>query len=208
MSELIATLHRTEQRLEVLTGGEINTVMDGQGRTFLLRRAQEQFRHSEVAAKAAILNVLPASIAVLDIQGIITSVNDAWRQFAAANALRPPGDGVGLNYLEICDTARGDDASVAREVGAGIRAVLGGAAQTFSPEYSCNSPTESRWFRLTVTPLTPDHRSGVVIMHLNVTPRRVSVNSGWAPPPCLQRTDRTASKPQVSPNVNMSDPDK
>jgi two-component system, cell cycle sensor histidine kinase and response regulator CckA len=55
---LIETLLATEQRLEELTGGEVDTVAGRDGRTFLLRRAQEQLRYSEAAKQAAILNEL------------------------------------------------------------------------------------------------------------------------------------------------------
>ena len=99
---------------------------DRDGRTFLLRRAQDQLRHSEAAKQAAILNALPAHIALLDTQGLIISVNEAWRRFASANVLQGPGYGIGLNYLEICDSARGDGSSEAHQVAEGIRSVLGG----------------------------------------------------------------------------------
>ena len=42
---LIKVLHDTGQRLEQLTAGEVDTVADHEGQTFLLRRAQEQLRH-------------------------------------------------------------------------------------------------------------------------------------------------------------------
>jgi PAS domain-containing protein len=58
-------------------------------------------RHSDAAKQAAILNALPAHIALLDTQGLIISVNEAWRRFAGANVLQRPGYGIGLNYLEI-----------------------------------------------------------------------------------------------------------
>ena len=47
VSALIARLHETEERLEELTAGEVDTVADGDGRIFLLRRAQEQIEISE-----------------------------------------------------------------------------------------------------------------------------------------------------------------
>jgi two-component system cell cycle sensor histidine kinase/response regulator CckA len=47
ISTLIATLHEVEQRLEELTAGEVDTVADHNGRTFMLGRAQEHQRHSE-----------------------------------------------------------------------------------------------------------------------------------------------------------------
>ena len=76
---LIETLHEVGQRLEELTAGEVDTVTNRDGRTVLLRRAQEHLRHNEAAKQAAILNALPAHIALLDSQGIIISVNEAWR---------------------------------------------------------------------------------------------------------------------------------
>ena len=174
ISVVIATLNRAEQRLVELTAGEIDSVADSEGRTFLLRRAQEQTRHSEAIRQAAILNALPAHIALLDNNGLIISVNESWRQFAVANVLRCPGYAVGVNYLEICDNARGECSAEARQVAEGIRAVLGGTEKSFSIEYPCHSITEQRWFLLMVTPLADDHPNGAVVMHLNITERRRS----------------------------------
>jgi len=172
VSALIATLLETGQRLEELTGGEVDTVADRDGRTFLLRHAQEQLRHSEAAKQTAILNALPAHIALLDTQGLIISVNETWRRFACADAIQGPGHRIGVNYLEICDSARGDGSSEAHQVAEGIRSVLGGRAKGFSIEYPCHSPTEQRWFLLTVTPLADDPPNGAVVMHLNITKRK------------------------------------
>ncbi len=88
ISSLIETLHRTEQRLEHLTAGQIDSVSDASGRTFLLRRAQEQLRQDESARQATILNALPAHIALLDAKGFIVSVNQSWRRFALENGSR------------------------------------------------------------------------------------------------------------------------
>ncbi len=175
ISALIQVLHRTEQRLEELTGGEVDTVADQGGRTLLLRRAQEQLRHSEAAKRAAILNALPAHIALLDAQGSVLAVNQAWRQFAGANALRGPEHGIGVDYLEVCERARGDDTAEAQQAAAGIRAVLDGSTMHFSMEYPCHSPTQQRWFLMTVTPLTAGPQAnGAVVMHLNITERKTA----------------------------------
>ncbi len=172
ISALIQPLHQTGQRLEELTAGEVDTVADSDGRPFVLRHAQEQLRVSETAKQAAILNALPAHIVLLDIQGRITTVNDAWRRFADANALQSPAYAIGMNYLEVCDRARGDGESEAHQAAAGIRSVLAGAQKSFSLEYPCHSPAEQRWFLMTVTPLTDDHPNGVVVMHLNIIERK------------------------------------
>lgn len=172
ISSLISTLQRAEQRLEDLTAGEVDVVLDSQGRTFLLRRAQHELRDIENAKQAAILSALPTHIALLDTQGTIVSVNEAWRGFSEANALRQPNYGVGLNYLAVCDAALGNGATEGRHAAAGIRAVLGGKRQQFSIEYACHSPQSKRWFLLTVTPLAGGNHSGAVVMHTNVTAQR------------------------------------
>lgn len=172
MAVLIATLYDTEQRLDQLTGGELDTVADSQGRTFLLRRAQDELRVSEARKQGAILNALPAHIALLDPQGIIVSVNEAWRRFANENVLQGPGYGVGVNYLETCDTANGTDPAEARLAAEGIRSVLNSGLRTFTLEYPCHSPAVQRWFLMTVTPLSEHHPNGAVVMHLDITERR------------------------------------
>lgn len=174
ISALIEALNRTEQRLDELTAGEVDSITDRHGRTFLLHRAQEQLREREAARQADILNALPAHIALLDVQGQISSVNEAWRQFARVNATHGPGYGVGVNYLSVCDKARGADSTEAREAAAGIRSVLRGEAKHFSLEYPCHSPTQQRFFLMTVTPLSDVRLDGAVVMHLDVTAERLN----------------------------------
>jgi diguanylate cyclase (GGDEF)-like protein/PAS domain S-box-containing protein len=88
-----------------------------------------------------------------------------------------PGYGIGLNYLEVCDGARGDGSSEAHQAAAGIRSVLSGGVKSFSIEYPCHSPTEQRWFLLMVKPLAGDRPNGAVVMHLDVTAERQTEES-------------------------------
>jgi len=129
--ELVETLYKAGQRLEQLTAGEVDSVLGRDGRTYLLQHAQDELRHSEAVKQAAILNALPAHIALLDTQGFIISVNEAWRRFASTNALQNPEYGIGLNYLETCESARGEAASEAHQVAEGIRSVLVARQSTF-----------------------------------------------------------------------------
>ena len=169
VAALISTLHETGQRLEELTAGEVDTVADREGRTFLLRHAQDHLRHREATKQAAILNALPAYIALLDAQGLIVSVNEAWRRFGAPTFVQGPGYAIGLNYFKICASVPAQAFPEAHRIAEGIRSVLDGAAGTFSIEYDCHLPTEKRWFLLTVTPLADDRNNGVVVMHVDVT---------------------------------------
>jgi two-component system, cell cycle sensor histidine kinase and response regulator CckA len=166
---LIELLLRTEKRLEQLTAGEVDSVSDSHGRTFLLRRAQDKLRRSDAMRQTAVLNALPAHIALLDSQGNVVSVNEAWRRFAGAHVLQGPGSAIGLNYLHTCNSAAAEGSVEARDVSAGIEAVLGGREPTFSVEYACESRGQPRWFLLTVTPLTAGRPGGAVVVHADIT---------------------------------------
>jgi diguanylate cyclase (GGDEF)-like protein len=174
IAALVEVLQETEQRLGELTGGEVDTVADRKGRTFILRPAQEALRHAEAARQAAILNALPAHIALLDAQGVIISVNEAWRVYANPSEPQDPGHATGCNYLAVCAGSQGDGPLLARKVAQGIRSVLAGTAGAFSIDYSSHSATEHRSLMLTVTPLSGDRPSGVVVMHVDVTAEKLT----------------------------------
>ncbi|HEU5070909.1 MAG TPA: PAS domain S-box protein [Verrucomicrobiae bacterium] len=180
VAALVRQLREAEQQLQELTGGHLDAVVGSGGQPYLLREAQERLRHSEAAQRhlaetqVAILNALPAHVALLDSQGFIVSVNDSWRRFAGANDLQGEQCGVGQNYLVICDVATGACADQAHEAAAGIRAVLSGQRRSFALDYPCHSPAEKRWFRLMVSPLHEHVPSGAVVMHINITERKLA----------------------------------
>jgi len=174
ISVVIKALRAADLRLEELTSGEVDTVSDREGRSFLLQHAQDQLRSAEAAKQAAILNALPAYIAVLDAAGRVLSVNEMWEREIAGNALRGPAYGVGVNYLEKCDTARGPDSIEARRAATGIRSVLSGKLTSFSMQYPSDLPTGRHWFLLTATPLATDLPRGAVIMHVDITDQKRS----------------------------------
>jgi diguanylate cyclase (GGDEF)-like protein/PAS domain S-box-containing protein len=172
ISVLIRALRETDLRLEELTAGQVDSVAGRDGESFLLRRAQHQLRYHDAAKQATILNALPAHIVLLDSQGLIVSVNDAWRRFASPNVLQDPGYDIGCDYLGICATARGDYADVAHQMADGIRSVLSSDVKRFSLEYACATPAEQLWFLLTVTPLSEGRPNGAVVMHLDITEQK------------------------------------
>lgn len=115
----------------------------------------------------ALLDALPAQIALLDAAGVILSVNEGWRRFADNNGNTDPSYGVGSNYLEHCVEGTCD-------VAAGIRAVLHGHRPRFQIEYPCHSADEERWFTLTATPIDEIgvQRGGAIVMHVDVSEQR------------------------------------
>jgi diguanylate cyclase (GGDEF)-like protein len=127
---------------------------------------------SDASFAIDILNSLSAHVAVVDSSGVIVTVNDAWKRFAATHRSVEPGAYVGANYLAVCDAAteRGD--SVAGKVGAAIRTVLCGRQDTFSLEYYCDSPDEKRWFVMRVTRLSHASPAAIVVAHEDITAQK------------------------------------
>lgn len=117
-----------------------------------VRRTEELFRD--------VLNSLPQQVAVVDREGVIRLVNDAWRH---------GGDGtdfVGASYLA---ATRADP--TARDIAESLEAVLAGRSSSFSTDYPCATPEGPRRFHMEVTPLQTglDGHGGAVVSHSDIT---------------------------------------
>ena len=119
-----------------------------------------------------ILDALQAHVCLLDQAGNILQVNNQWKQFALENGFKQANYGVGSNYVEICDNASGAFSEEARNVADLCRAVLAGSTASFELEYACHSPTEQKWFNLTVSRLNKRKSAGAVVIHTNITKRK------------------------------------
>jgi len=144
-----------------------------------VRDITERKRHQEAlrdaaATQSSILNALPAHIALLDKNGVILSVNDPWQEFAVANSLKGSNFGLGQNYFEVCDHAIGNWSEKAHEVSLGIHRVLDGETDVFTVEYPCHSPAVHRWFLLRVVPVREGRSQGAVVMHVDITDRKLA----------------------------------
>jgi two-component system CheB/CheR fusion protein len=118
----------------------------------------------------AILSSLNAHLAVLDKNGTIIAVNQAWNEFSRANGQENLKlTGVGTNYLNVLADSR--DSPEAPLVEKGIADVLSGSADSFTLEYPCDSPNAKRWYLLQVTPLRYPE-GGVVVSHMDITERK------------------------------------
>jgi PAS domain S-box-containing protein len=164
-----------EAHLRDLMGEGIDSVEMPGGGAILLQPAQGRVMESEAEAPRSIdlqktvLDALHAHIALIDDQGTIRFVNEAWRHFAEGNALQDPTYGVGQNYIELCERAQGECAEEAHQIGEGIRSVLRKELREFTLQYPCHSPTDKRWFRVRVFPLRDPDSTGAVILHVDVT---------------------------------------
>lgn len=80
-------------------------------------------------------------VALLDRDGVIVSVSDAWRAFAAANGGDPARTGPGMSYVDICAASGDQVASAIRDALAGHR------PGSLTVELPCHSPRTERTVR-------------------------------------------------------------
>ena len=140
--------------------------------TAIRNRIAEKLRHSEWL-KSAILNTLPAEIALLNQAGDIEAVNEPWLRFARENGA--PAEhliGVGANYVATCQKAVAAQSPYAAEALNGIQAVMNGAQPEFQLEYPCpRNQMDYRWFQLHAIPL-PQNTRGALVIHFDITARK------------------------------------
>lgn len=139
-------------------------------------RASRDELMSLLESRKALINSLPAHIALLDAEGTIIDVNDQWRRFGEENDYAGDDFGLGANYLRVCESANGDCSADAAKVAIGVRAVLAGEEDAFALEYPCHSPEQFRWFRVMANRLVPgkddNAHHGAVVVHFDITERK------------------------------------
>jgi PAS domain S-box-containing protein len=172
----VARLAAAESDLRALAGGELDAVLDSQGRTFLLQTAQENLLASEHQQRELaefhrlVFDALPAQVAILDSEGKIVAVNARWPSCEGGTQRLPLGE----NYLAICDRGKGLDAEWGYAAAEGIRRVLQRSVPDFTLEYPCHSPEAQRWFLLSASPLHADQPDGAILMHIDITARKLA----------------------------------
>ncbi len=118
----------------------------------------------------ALWEVFPAHVALLDRDGVVVSVNRAWRQFGLSNGANATA-GLGANYLQVCDRAAENGVREAAEAAVAVRRALAGEDSSAGVPYPCDSDTEARWFTMRATPV-PGRFSGALVVHTDVTAER------------------------------------
>jgi len=145
-----------------------------------MRQERDEKRQIERAQRrlaemnSAILSSLPAHVALLDGDGRIVSVNEAWRLGGTPHGLDDPDCQIGESYFDACKRAKGDHAADAAQVIEGLRAVLTGHRDAFALEFACHAGADKRWSRIMLTPVTRGGRGGAVVMILDVTDRKLA----------------------------------
>jgi PAS domain S-box-containing protein len=141
------------------------------------KHAEEQLRERELTLRqlalqqAAILDALPAHVAVLDRTGRILSVSRSWQDFATAAGIAS-GESVGDSYFTFC--AAECWGGVGLVIADGLSAVLAGRQTQFSIDHPCDQRGWRRWYRLMAAPLSTGQSAGAVVMHLDVTASKLA----------------------------------
>jgi CheY-like chemotaxis protein len=136
--------------------------------------SENEGRRQQGETQRAILDALPAHVALIDGAAKIVAVNGSWLRFGAANGLKGESGGVGENYLRAVekDLDLDENREFASAAAEGIRGVLAGELEAYTSEYPCRTPGAALWFRMIVTPIHKDRREGAVVMHLDITERK------------------------------------
>jgi signal transduction histidine kinase/CheY-like chemotaxis protein len=130
-------------------------------------------RESEERSRA-ILDALTAHITVVDRNGVILAINEAWERFGREHGVGSPHHtGVGANYLDACRKGAAGGNTEALDALIGLRSVLDGTREQFLMEYTIEWEGTQRWFLLNATPLKGS-REGAVIAHTEITERKLA----------------------------------
>ncbi len=147
-------------------------------------RLVEAERRDREAFVQSVLASLPAHTAVVDGEGVVTAVNDAWVRYWREHPahlfppahLSPPGPDptVGMHYVDVCAPSYAsvsEDADPSSTVAAGLRAVLDGERPSFTTDFALAERTGLRWFQAQIVPLRG--RPGAVVSHHDITDRKL-----------------------------------
>jgi PAS domain S-box-containing protein len=141
--------------------------------------AEEELKERELALRqladrqAAILDALPAHVALLDRDGKIVSVSRSWQDFASVCGLDVASP-LGHSYLDFCK--RDCWSEQAETIAEGVKAVLAGRLAQFSVDHPCDCGMRRgrRWYRLMLAPIAVGQQAGAVAMHLDVTASKLA----------------------------------
>ena len=129
------------------------------------RRAEDALRRSEQMLRG-LLDSSPARVALLDPDGTVCYVNEAWRRFGKKNGDTDPDRDLGSNYFDICENTLGDGAKM---IAAGLRSLLKGDRDSLDSTYARRLPGQNRWYRLVARPVPDVPGVGAMVMHIDIT---------------------------------------
>lgn len=155
------------QAAEVLARVRIHLKLQTLHKTLIAARKRAE-QDAEIFARETI-DSLTAQVCVLDEDGIVLSVNRAWREFADKRPPAPTHYGIGTSYIGVCQRAAKQGDVLAGEFARQLQAVLADVQDGFQLEYACPIRDETHWFEAHVSRFKDCYPIRVVIAHEDIT---------------------------------------
>ncbi|HYC37113.1 MAG TPA: ATP-binding protein [Usitatibacter sp.] len=127
----------------------------------------------EAATARAALDSITFGVAVLDRDGTIVTANRSWERFIDLNSPTLDAARTGGNYLALLRGMAASGNSFAKAGIAALQSVIRRELRLSSLEHELRVQGRVRWFLARATPLEGS-AGGVVVTHLDITPRVVS----------------------------------
>ncbi len=114
---------------------------------------------------------LPMPVAIVDVHGVIVSVNTAWRQMMTESGEWDVADPVGTYYFDICEEAAGPQKQLHADIEEAMQRVLQGGLNQFIHGYAVRHNGEERPYQIIIHALASP---GAVILHQDQGPATAS----------------------------------
>ncbi|MCF8254403.1 MAG: PAS domain S-box protein [Bacteroidia bacterium] len=165
--EILLRSHETLEEKVLERTEQLTSVIENLKENKLLLRKSEYFNKG-------ILNSLTSHIAVVNFEGEIIAVNEAWNKFALSNEIIFLNQtGVGANYYKACEQAIANGDTLAQTILTGLKEVMERKVEHFQIEYPCHSPKQERWFLMRVMKFESEDPM-IVISHTDITTRKLA----------------------------------
>jgi two-component system, NarL family, sensor kinase len=132
------------------------------------RAAQQEVEEARRFLQGS-LDAMSAEIALIDHDGVIVAVNEAWRRSIAKMGRQFPRHGVGTTYAEVCAAVSPafDEMAIAR----GLRELTAGRIRRYSRAFALNGDESEalRWIQLRITQFEHGGGTYFVATHEDVT---------------------------------------
>ena len=134
------------------------------------RKEVERIAQEQTGLIQSILNSIPAQTVIMDFNGGILGVNDAWRTFWWIDRARPEPTWTSMNYFAVVgEDSDPSDPAVVRAT-EGIVSVIQGRLAKYAMDYPCRAHNEQYWFDLCIVKVPAFN--GIVITHIDITDRK------------------------------------
>ncbi len=143
--------------------------------TTSLVKANQRYQAGEARLRAmaaqqtAIINGIPAQIALIGPDGVIRAVNEQWRVFSESYPVFGESLLVGKNLVRLFAESTGEAKESGQSMAIALQKILAGNKQSFSIDYPCHSPSQQRWFKCQIAPFAIDGDNGALMTNMDIT---------------------------------------